>query len=337
MRELLLELCRLHGVSGFEDAVRDVIRTYAKPYADRMEEDPAGNLMVYRKGTEGAKTVMVSAHMDEVGFLVKGIQADGTLRFAPVGGIVHKILPAMRVTVGVRALPGVISMTPPHKGRDKLLKPEDLVIDIGAGTQAAAEKLTYPGDFAAFAGDPVFFGDGILKAKALDDRLGCAILLMLLRETFACNVWYVFTVQEEIGSGAMTAAHRLKPDLGLVIECTTAADLPFVKGALRTCSFGAGAVIPTADAGTLYHPALVAVAREAAEKAGIPWQDKWTIAGGTDAKAISQSGYGVPMVAISAPGRYLHAPVSCVKWSDAEAVCGAARAFLHTLHGKRDE
>lgn len=331
MRELLLELCRLNGVSGFEDAVRDAIRAYAQSYADRMEEDPAGNLMVYKKGTKGGRTVMVAAHMDEVGFIVKGINADGTLRFAPVGGIVHKILPAMRVTVGERALPGVVSMTPPHMGRDKILKPDDLVVDIGAQDRESAEKLTYPGDFIAFAGEPVFFGDGILKSKALDDRLGCAVMLELLREELPCDVWYAFTVQEEIGSGAMTAAHRLKPDAGLVIECTTAADLPFVKGALRTCSFGGGAAIPTADGGTLYNPALVRTARGAATQAGIPWQDKLTIAGGTDAKHISQSGCGVPMAAISAPGRYLHSPVSCVKWSDAEAVRDAVRAFLRQL------
>lgn len=330
MREMLLELCRLNGVSGFEDPVRDYIRAHALPYADRIEEDPAGNLMVHRKGTKGGKTVMVSAHMDEVGFIVKSINADGTLRFAPVGGIVHKILPAMRVTVGERALPGAVSMTPPHMGRDKILKPADLVVDIGAGNRETAEKLTYPGDFIAFAGEPMFFGDGVLKAKALDDRLGCAIMLELLREDLPYDVWYAFTVQEEIGSGAMTAAHRLKPDAGLVIECTTAADLPFVKGALRTCAFGGGAAIPTADSGTLYHPALVKAARESAERAGIPWQDKLTIAGGTDAKHISQSGYGVPMVAISAPGRYLHSPVSCVKWSDAEAVRSAVRAFLQS-------
>ena len=331
MRELLLELCRLNGVSGFEDAVRDFIRVHAQPYAGRIEEDPAGNLMVYKKGTKGGRTVMVAAHMDEVGFIVKSINADGTLRFAPVGGIVHKILPAMRVVVGERALPGVVSMTPPHMGRDKIVKPTDLVVDIGAQDRESAEKLTYPGDFIAFAGEPVFFGDGVLKSKALDDRLGCAVMLELLREDLPCDVWYAFTVQEEIGSGAMTAAHRLKPDAGLVIECTTAADLPFVKGALRTCSFGGGAAIPTADSGTLYHPALVRTAREAATQAGVPWQDKLTIAGGTDAKHISQSGYGVPMVAISAPGRYLHSPVSCVKWSDAEAVRDTVRAFLRQL------
>ncbi len=330
MRERLLELCRLNGDSGLEDAVRAYIRTQVLPYADPIEEDPAGNLMAFKRGTSSGKTVMVSAHMDEVGFIVKSIHPDGTLRFAPVGGIVDKILPAMRVTVGEHALPGVISMPPPHMGRDKILKPSDLVVDIGAENREQAEKLTYPGDFIAYAGEPVFFGDGILKAKALDDRLGCAVMLELLREDFPCDIWYAFTVQEEIGSGAMTAAYRLKPDAGLVIECTTAADLPFVKGALRTCSFGGGAAIPTADSGTLYHPALVHTAREAATKAGISWQDKLTIAGGTDAKHISQSGYGVPMVAISAPGRYLHSPVSCVKWSDAEAVCGAVRAFLQS-------
>ena len=331
MRELFLNLCRLNGVSGFEDAVRDAIRAEALPYADRMEEDPAGNLMVFKKGTENRGTVMVSAHMDEAGFLIKSIHTDGTLRFVPVGSLPDRVLTAARVAVGEKALPGVISMTPPHMGRDKISKPGDLVIDIGAESREAAEKRTYPGDFVAYAGKPAAFGEGFLKAKALDGRLGCAILLTLLREEMPCDVWYVFTVQGVIGSGAMTAAHRLKPDAGLVIACTEAADQPFVPQAQRICTCGGGAVIPDADSGTLYHPALVCAARMAAERAGVRCQEPQMLPGTTDARLFAQSGSGIPTAAILAPARYLHTPVSCVKWSDAEAVERAARVLLQNF------
>ena len=330
MRELLLELCRLNGVSGFEETVREKIRSYAAPYADEIREDPAGNLMVYKKGTRGGRTVMVAAHMDEVGFLVKGINADGTLRFATIGRIINQILPAMRVTVGENAIPGVISMTPPHMGRDKVRGPGELVIDIGAGDKAAAEALTYPGDFAAFAGEPMWYGEEILKSKALDDRLGCSVMLKLLREDLPCDTWFVFTVQEEIGSGAITAARRIHPDIGLVLECTSAGDLSYVEGALRTCAYGGGAVIPSADGGAVYDPELVRLARSAADAAGVPWQEKTSIAGITDAKPMAEAG-GAAVLAISAPGRYIHSPVSSVKWTDAEAVLGAAKAFLKAL------
>lgn len=331
MRDRLLELCRRNGVSGFEEPVREMIRAWAAPYADEIREDPAGNLMVYKKGTRGGRTVMVAAHMDEVGFLIKGINEDGTLRFVNVGRIINQILPAMRVVVGERAIPGVISMIPPHMGkRGQVYGPGELAIDIGAKDRAAAEKLTYPGDFAAFAGEPQWYGEDVLKAKALDDRLGCAVMLELMQEELPCDTWFVFTVQEEIGSGAVTAARRIHPDIGLVLECTSAGDLPYVEGALRTCAYGGGAVIPLADGGAVYDPALVRLARSAADAAGIPWQEKTSIAGITDAKPMAEAG-GAAVLAISAPGRYIHSPISSVKWTDAEAVLGAAKAFLMAL------
>ena len=196
--ELLRELCTARGVSGREDAVREIILREIGPLADSVEVSPLGNVIAFRKGEKRAKTsLMLDAHMDEVGLMVTDITDDGLLRFSPVGGIDRRVLPGKTVTVGENT-PGVIGVKPIHllesDEREKSVPMKDLYIDIGAGSRREAEEHVLPGDAAAF--DSVFDdSEGLVKSRALDDRAGCALLIGLLRDGLPCDATFVFSLQ----------------------------------------------------------------------------------------------------------------------------------------------
>lgn len=339
MLELIKTLCALPGPSGCEDAVRDYIRAQAEPCADQIETDPMGNLFVYRAGKKHLpKPVMLCAHMDEVGLIVKKITEDGMLKFGFVGGVDPRVVIGRRVkfgdTLGVVGIKAVHLTTAAE--RKTAPRTKDLYIDIGATSKKAAEAKVSLGDYGVFDGDIVAFGDGLLKAKALDDRLGCAVLLTLLREQPPVDTWFVFTAQEEVGTrGAATAAFRLAPDFCLVVEGTTAADLAEVPPAQQVCALRKGAVLPFMDRGTIYDRELFEMLRDAAEERGIPWQTKQMVAGGTDAGRIHKSGAGVRTAGLAAPLRYIHSPSSVAAVSDLDCVLELARAFLELI-GKED-
>ena len=339
MLELIKTLCALPGPSGCEDAVRDFIRAQAESYADNIETDPMGNLFVYRAGKKHLpKPVMLCAHMDEVGLIVKKITEDGMLKFGFVGGVDPRVVIGRTVRFGETR--GVVGIKAVHLStaaeRKTAPKTKDLYIDIGATSRKAAEALVSLGDYGVFDSEIVAFGDGLIKAKALDDRLGCAVLLTLLRDEPPVDTWFVFTAQEEVGTrGAATAAFRLAPDFCLVVEGTTAADLAEVPEARQVCALRRGAVIPFMDRGTIYDRELFELLRDAAEERGIPWQTKQMVAGGTDAGRIHKSGAGVRTAGLAAPLRYIHSPSSVAAISDLTCVLELARAFLELI-GKED-
>ncbi len=209
---------------------------------------------------------------------------------------------------------------------------DSLYIDIGAEDKKQAEETVHVGDYAAFVGDVTEFGCGFLKAKALDDRIGCAVMLELLREDLPMDCTFVFTVQEEVGCrGAFGAAFSVKPELALVLETTTAADLAGVKGHKRVCSPGEGPVILYMDGGSVADRGLYERMRDLAEKNDIPWQTKHMIAGGNDARAVQSSGSGARTLVLSAAVRYLHAPSSVACVQDIEDILKLARLFLTDL------
>ena len=229
MFDLLKTLCALPGPSGEEDAVRSFIRSQAEPYADEIRTDPMGNLMVFRKGEKRlAKPVMLCAHMDEVGVIVKRVTEDGMLKFGFVGGVDPRVVIGRRVKFG--NVTGVVGIKAVHltsaSERKTMPKAKDLYIDIGASSKSDALARVELGQYGVFDSGVIEFGDGLLKAKAIDDRLGCAVLLTLLKNQPPIDTWFVFTVQEEVGlRGAATAAFALDPDFCLIVEGTTAADL----------------------------------------------------------------------------------------------------------------
>ena len=320
LTKTLKELCALPGVSSCEDAVRDYIRAITAPYADRSYTDTLGNLIIEKKGVSpGTKKVMLAAHMDEVGLMVHTITEDGYLKFRPVGGIDRRVLLGKPVLVGKQKLPGVIGLKAYHltSGEEARSIPKltEFYIDIGADSREEALRHVSPGDIVCFDTDILEFGHGFLKAKAIDDRIGCAVMVELLKEPLPMDCTFVFTVQEEVGTrGAFGAA-----------------DLPEMKSHQKVCLPGKRPVVPYMDGGTVYDRELFELLRTLAERGHIPWQTKEFLSGGTDASAIQRTKEGVRVAAISAAVRYLHTPSSVASLEDCQNILILARRFLQAV------
>lgn len=315
MLETIKELSLLDGVSGRENAVREYIINKVKPYADSIETDPLGNLIVLKKGKNTAKNkVMLDAHMDEVGMMITYINSDGTLDFDCVGGIDKRVMLGKPVTVGENRVSGVIGVKAVHmvSADEKLKMPSTMYIDIGADSKEDAEKVVCVGDYACFNSEFVEYGDGFIKGKALDDRAGCAMLIEMIKSDLLYDMYFCFSAGEEVGFGiASTAFYRVQPDYAIVVETTTAADLADVPESKRVCTLGNGGVVSFMDRRTIYPKDLYDKAFEVAQKNGIKIQTKKAVAGGNNAGVIHKTAGGVKTLAVSLPCRYLHSP-SCV-------------------------
>lgn len=317
---LLKRLCSAHGVSGQEDEVRKIILKEIEPCADSVEISPLGNIIAFKKGKKRAKTrLMICAHMDEVGMIVTHVTDEGLLRFEPVGGIDRRVLPGKSVTVAGK-IPGVVGIKPIHlleaDERGKSVPLKDLYLDIGALTREEALAHVTPGDTATF--DSVFdTAHGRVKARALDDRAGCAQMIQVMKDGLEYDATFAFTVQEETGlGGAKTAAFAVGPQAAIVLEATTAADVPGVAKDRQVCRLGEGPVISFMDRHTIYDRKLYRLAFDAAKDAGVKCQAKQAVAGGNDAGAIHVSRGGVRTIAVSLPCRYLHSAAGVIAQED---------------------
>ena len=343
MLNTLKELCLLNGVSGDEDEVRRYITAKAVKHADHLHTDAIGNLIVFKKGKKSTgNRLMLAAHMDEVGVIITCITDDGFLKFDFVGGVDRRVAIGKPVVIGHNKVPGVIGLKAVHlvsrEERKKAPKTESLYIDIGAKDKESAEKLVELGDYGAFVCQPEEFGDGLFKARAIDDRVGCAVMLKLLEEDLPLDVTFAFTAQEEVGTrGAFGAAFSVTPEVTLVLETTTAADLPGVENHRRVCAPGRGPVISYMDGSTIYDRELFETLRRLSEENGIPWQTKEYIAGGNDARTIQRTKAGVRVAALSAATRYLHAPASVGSVADFENMLQLTRLFLHEMARRLEE
>ena len=337
MLDTLKTLCYLSGASGSEDEVRDYILERVMPYSSEIITDSMGNLIITKKGkNQCGRRILICAHMDEVGIIITGIDDDGYLRFDFLGGIDRRVIIGKRVYIGKDRVPGVIGIKAYHlvsKEEEKSVpKREEMYIDIGLKSKDEVKELVSLGDAAVFDDSVLEFGDGYLKAKAIDDRVGCAAMIKLIESELPCDCTFAFTVQEEVGTrGAKIASARVKPDIAIVLEGTTAADLPEVPEGKRICSLGGGIVIPFMDKGTIYSRELYKTLTELADQNGIKWQTKTMIAGGTDASVVQRSGVGVDTIAISAPIRNIHSPASIAKISDFEVMPRLAMLLLDAI------
>lgn len=318
---MLEELCNAFGVSGAEEDVREIIRREMRDKCDSMELDSMGNILCFKKGTKNYNNkIMLSCHMDEVGFIISGITEEGYLRFKTVGGIDSRILQSKKVVIGKNRVPGVIGAKPAHKidkSKDDAVKVKDLYIDIGADSKEDAMQLVSLGDYAAFDSEYIEFGNQCIKAKALDDRIGCLMLLKLAEATYPNDLYFVFSVQEEVGCrGAAVAAYNIKPDYAIVVEGTTCSDVPGTNDHGFSTRLGYGPAISVLDSGSCSDKSIVAALSDTAKAHNITVQYKQTTMGSNDASAIHISGTGVKTGVLSVPCRYIHSPASVASKKD---------------------
>jgi endoglucanase len=318
---LLEKLCNTSGVSGDEGAVRKVVLEQLDTYSVDIQVDALGNVLVSRRGkARNCLKVMVAAHMDEIGFMLTYDDGDGLFRFSTVGGIDPRQLAGKPVWVGAAKTPGVIGAKPIHltnaDERKKTIPIKSLRIDVGPENK----NIVKVGDRASFATIYKRIGPSI-RAKALDDRLGVATLIELVKHAPQnIDLLAAFTVQEEVGlRGARVAAYSLDPDLAFALDSTPAYDLPNQadeENVQYNTRLDAGPAIYVADRGTLSDPRLIRHLVSTAETEKIPYQFRQPGGGGTDAAAIHRQRSGIPSVSVSVPGRYAHTAAGIVRISD---------------------
>ncbi|MDR2568775.1 MAG: M42 family metallopeptidase [Oscillospiraceae bacterium] len=337
MVKTLKSLCALSGVSGNEEPVSEYIRNRAKNHTDDIVVDVMGNVIIGKKGTKTpTQKIVLCAHMDEVGIVITQIDKEGYLRFAKVGGFDNRVLPGKALLIGKNRVQGIIGCKAIHlvktKDKEKPMELDEMYIDIGAKDREEAEKLVSLGDTGVFDEDFFEFGDGYIKARAIDDRFGCAVLLELIESELPIDCTFAFTVQEEVGlRGAYTAAYRTAPDITIIVEGTSGADLPSVPENKKVCKVGGGAVLPFMDNGMIYNKEIREMLTNLADKNNIPWQTKTYIAGATDGAVFQRTRSGTKVAGIAAPIRNLHSPTCVGKLSDMEAVFELVRLFLAKL------
>ncbi len=328
--ELIKNLSLAFGPSGREENASLEIRKIAENYADSITSDKLGNLICKISLGEGEprEKMMIAAHMDEVGFMIDGFTEGGMLTFGTVGGIDPSVVAGRKVTLlGNDGLFGgvICSKAIHHKEKDERDKPTEiskLYIDIGATSKEEAEKKISIGGFATFDSEFYTFGKDskMIKCKALDDRMGCAAMLEIMRELHKTrptpvtprDIYFCFTVREEIGySGAYAAATAVAPDLAIVLETTAISDLVGTPAHKRVADVGAGVVLSLADRATVYDRDRIERVKSLADEKEIPAQIKRYVSGGNDAGKIHKALSGIATVAMSVPTRYLHSP-ACV-------------------------
>ncbi|PLV59800.1 M42 family metallopeptidase [Thermotoga sp. KOL6] len=317
----LKDLSTLSGVSGDEGKVRDFIKSKVENFADEIIVDKLGNLLALKKGKDSSKKFLISAHMDEVGFIVSKIEKDGRVAFLPVGGVDPRILPGK--VVQVKDLKGVVGYKPIHLQRNDLEsspKFEDLRIDFGFSSSEEAKKYISIGDYVSFVSEYVE-GKERVVGKAFDDRAGCSLLIDILEKDIvpAYDTYFAFTVQEETGlRGSAVVVEEIEPTCALVVETTTAGDNPELEDRRWATHLGDGPAI------TFYHRGYVVPRKifqtivDTAKTLRIPFQMKRRTAGGTDAARYAKTAYGVPAGVVSIPSRYIHSPNSVLDLKDYE-------------------
>ncbi len=347
IKSMLKKLTEVYAPSGCEEPVREIITSMLEGYVDELHIDRMGNLIALKKGLSGKPKILLDAHMDEIGMIVKYIDDKGFIRFSYTGGFFDQTVLNQRVVILTKngPIPGVIGAKPPHlmtqEEKEKIVKRSDMFIDIGAENRLEAERLgvrigdhiTWTAGFIELAGDK-------LVSKAFDNRVGCAILIKILQELKTDTpVYGVFTVMEEIGlRGAKTAAFKIEPDTALVFDIAAAGDHPNIKEGEAPIRVGGGPVIGVADGsranlggGLITHPLIRRILIETAEENNIPYQLYVFEGGTTDGTVIALSRAGVPTGLISVPVRYAHTTSELLSLSDVENSIKLTELAIHKI------
>ncbi len=333
---LLKKLTEASGVSGNEKEVRNLIISEISDYVDSLEIDKIGNIIAYKKGLSSNKKLMIIAHMDEVGLIVTDIDDAGLIKFSTVGGIDKRVLVSKVVEVGPKKINGVIGAKPIHLQSSSewtdALSLDQLYIDIGTTTKEATEALVEIGDYIVFKTSYQEFGDNLIKAKALDDRVGCSILVDLLKRDSEYDFYGVFSVMEEIGlRGAGPAAYKIEPDISFILEGTVCYDMKKIDSHLIPTQVGKGPAISLVDRTTIYDRDFRNKVVDLAEKNNIPYQYRKTSMGGNDSGVIHTSKGGSITATISIPCRYIHSPSSVMSKNDYDNTLNLLKVLLKGL------
>jgi putative aminopeptidase FrvX len=338
---VLEKLSNACGVAGREEEVQALMKELLKPNVDEVKEDKLGNMIGIKKGKKDSPKVMLAAHMDEIGLMVKNITKEGFIHFTKIGGIDDRILTSQKVLVHTNKGPitGVIGSKPPHilkeEEKKKVIEADKLFIDVGATGKEEAQKM------GVRIGDPISFdikfarvGKDAVVGKAFDDRVGCAALIETLRKLrkVDCTVYAVGTIQEEVGlRGATVAAFQLRPDVGVALDVTVAGDVPGVEEVEAPIKMRKGPSLTVTDYGLITHPKVLKWLINTAEESKVPYQLETGLSGTTDAARIALSREGVPSGVISIPTRYIHSPASLLSLSDLENTVKLTVAAINSV------
>ena len=326
MFELLKKLSDAHGISGYEDEIREIIKAELEDYVDEIKVDKLGNIICIKNGSEFKE--MICAHMDEIGFMVKYIDDKGFIRFTPIGGWFSQIALGQRVILhGSKGkISGVIGCKPPHVMKDeerkKAVEFKDMFIDVGASSRDEVKEMGIDiGTPITIDRELTKLGKSKVTGKALDDRAGLAVMIEALKQTKSdATIYAVGTVQEEVGlKGARVSAFAIEPDVALAIDVCVATDFPGAESTHMDIKLGKGPAITIADAsgrGLIASKKVLSWLKETAEKYEIPHQLEVAEGGTTDATAIHLTKAGIPAGVISVPARYIHSPVEVVDLDD---------------------
>jgi putative aminopeptidase FrvX len=342
--DFLKRLSETPGVPSREERIRGVVEEALRPLVDEVRVDAMGNLVGLKRGRGGTPTrVMVAAHMDEIGFLVRHVDKRGFVRLQPVGGFDPRTLVAQRVVVHTQAgdaLRGVLmpsGQKPPHlmgPGQEpKAPKVEDFFVDIGL-TGEQAREVVEVGDMVTLDRTVERAGNNII-GKCMDDRSGVFVMIEALRALrgHEVEIIAVATVQEEVGlRGATTAAFGAEPDIGIALDSTLAVDIPGVEEPDHVTQLGKGVGIKVMDSSSISDPRLVRHFRDIARREQIPFQMEVLPRGGTDAGSIQRARQGVPAITLSVPARYVHTVNEMVSETDIQAAIDLLARYLEEAH-----
>lgn len=341
--ELMKELSLTPGISGFEGEIAKILKRELKDVADTIEEDSMGNVIATKKGEKKAPTVMLASHMDEIGLMVRYIDKKGFIKFSTIGGINDQMLMNQTVTIhsyNGKKVTGVIGSKPPHitkpEERKKVVKADDMFIDIGACSKENAEEMVSIGDPITFNAEFAEFPNDLIMGKALDNRIGCYVMMEVLkRVNTRATVYGVGTVQEEVGlKGAKTSSFKLNPDLAIALDVTLSGDHPGIKPEEAPVVIGKGPSIVLIDAsgrGIITQKSIKDLLVNAGNENNIDYQLEVSDGGTTDGTAIHLTREGIPTGVLSVPTRYIHTPVSVASMKDVESTIQLITKAINSL------
>lgn len=329
-KALLKSLTDVNGISGHEMQVKSLMKDYLTPVSDEIVEDRLGGIFGKKNATHGTKSLMISGHLDEIGFIVTQIDEQGYIYFTPIGGWWNQVMLSQKVTITTengKEIRGIIGSKPPHalspEERKKPVDIKNMYIDIGVGSKEEAKEagielgnmITPYSEFESLANDKY------LTAKAFDNRYGCALAVEVLQqlkdENIDINLYAGATVQEEVGlRGAKVAANLIKPDLAIAVDVGVAYDVPGMTSEKNEGKLGDGPLTILMDATSIAHDGLRKHIKDVAEHHNIPVQWATTPGGGTDAGSIHVANEGIPTITIGVPLRYMHSNVSVLNIDD---------------------